>query len=349
MEIELLNSALEAVKPAANRMWHLAEVVADRLYGSCGENGEAALFLAGNLETFGMLPCSASIEHSDNIISVPEGRTIAALRILSNDALNGRRVIAHILYEMERLMACDATISNSELISRIEWLLPLLGDPPRLLSPEKQRGLVCECLLLRRMLQECRNIGLPPQTALDRWWGPERAKRDFAALGIAIEVKSTAHVTRRHHFNSLDQLDPQEEGEEGYLFSVGLRSDPTAPRKVGRFIQDVEELLCDRTGRTDEPAREHFRRKLRSYGLSYETVHQYDSEPGLLVPHLIPALFRITDLDRLKLTSFVNSKLPSMVVSVSFDLDIACDPLTESEGTDVIRRLLRTKSVSHKL
>lgn len=346
MEIEALHNALEAVKPAVDRMWHLTEVVVNRLYGTRGESGEAALFLVGDVTSFGELPSFSGLEHSDRIVSVPDGRKFSALRILSADTLNGQRVIAHILYEMQRQLVRNAEISNSELISSIRWLFPLLGELPQLLSPERQRGLVCECLLLRRLLQECRTLGLPVSTALARWWGPEGAKRDFSAVGIAIEAKSTANSARRHHFDSLDQLEPQDDNEEGYLFSIGLRSDPTASRKLGRYIQDIEELLRDSAGQVERLARAEFLRKLRSSGLHYEYLAQYEREPGILAPHLQPALYRIADLDRLRLTSFVGGKLPTMVVGVSFDLDIACNALTAEEESKVLQRLLLARASS---
>src|SRR5439155_5020125 len=113
-------------------------------------------------------------------------------------------------------------------------------------------------------------------------------------------------------------------------------------QKLPHFVADVEEQLIDQDGRSDLDAVQRFRGQLAGYGFDPRHEAFYLSAPGFLKPHLAPTLFRETDLDRLRLTSFINGSLPSMVASVSYVLDIKADPIPDSE-TDLILKTLLTQ------
>ena len=333
--------ALFASVPVAERdRWTVTPIVSGRLYLSRGTHGEFAIFIEGGVDTFGPLPPWTSVAHSTAVIALPDRRHIAALRITSEDQINGNRVVAHIAYELGRRLAFDGSIKNDELLGSVLWILPLLGDPDAILGVERQYGLVGECILLVRLLTTAAKLNIARRAALERWKGAGGSKRDFAAGGIAIEVKTTSHATRLHHFGSIEQLDPQSPGEEVFLFSLGIRLDPSAPKKLPDYFTDVESGMVHASGERDEEAIQRFRGELLQYG--YNPLHEalYRVQSGFAPPHLLPALFREQDLDRVRHTSFKGDKLPSMVVNVGYDLEVH-GPGLNGETTDaVLTRLL---------
>jgi len=338
--IEEISATFEALEPSDGYRWQVAALVQGRLYLSRGSAGEYALFLEGARESFGSLPPLAGIDHSPNVIALPGDRQFPALRVASSDPVHGNRVMAHISYELASRLTQDPSVENATLVAQVGWVFPLLGGNEGLLTPEKQRGLVGECLLLRQLLVMARQTELSPSTALERWWGHASARRDFAASNIAIEVKTTGLNTRQHHISTLEQLEPESASEEVYVYSVGIKTDPTAQKKLPHFVADVEAQLVGHDGREDLEAIGRFRIQLASYGFDRRHEGYYLAAPGFLRPHLTPALYPERDLDRLRLTSFVGGSLPSMVASVSYVLDIRSEPLSDSEAVVVLRRLL---------
>jgi hypothetical protein len=344
--LEELVSQIDAIPPSDGSRWHIKTLIERRLHASRGAAGDFTLFVEGEQPSFGALPPVVGLEHSDKVFAVPEGRELSALRIGCADAVYGNRVIAHIAYELMARLGSDPGVDNGTLLEQVGWVLPLLGTQESVLSPERQRGLVGECLLLRQLMILAPGLGLGASAVLDRWWGHTGAMRDFAATDLAIEVKCTALNSRQHHISSLEQLDPDSPTQQVFLFSVGIKSDPTAQRKLPHFIGDVEAQIVDATGRPDEAGVERFKSQLASYG--YQDRHEaiYSRQSGFVKPHLAPALFRETDLDRLRLSSFVGASLPDMVASVSYVLDIKADPLPDMEAIDALKRLLTQPPVT---
>ena len=59
----------------------------------------------------------------------------------------------------------------------------------------------------------------------------------------------------------------------------------------------------------------------------------YNSGSGLLAnPMLPPKLYRVEDLDRLRVTSFKKGQLPSMVTPISYEIDVSAEPLSDGEA-----------------
>jgi hypothetical protein len=125
------------------------------------------------------------------------------------------------------------------------------------------------------------------------------------------------------------------------LFSVGIRQDPTAPRKVTNYVADVETLLVDSAGNTDSTALHYFRAQLRSYGFDWAHQDIYERLEGFLAPHLIPALFREAQLRRLSLNDFVGGKVPETVRAIAYALEVMAPPLSAEEFSVVLDRILR--------
>lgn len=340
MSIEEIAEAIEALPSAIGDAWTIHSLVPDRIHLSRGQGGEYSIFIEGPLESFGTLPPFKGLAHSACVTAVPSRRVISALRLQSSDDHFGNRVMAHIAYELAGRLQREPATSNQELLASVAWALLLLGNREGVLTPERQAGLVGECLLLRALLVECHAMGLPPKTALDRWWGHGRARRDFAAKGVSIEVKTTSRNYRVHAVG-MEQLDPSEPGEVVFLFSIGLKTDPTANRKLPDYIEDVEcQLVAPSNGARDEQAIERFREQLHSYGYDSRLQSLYRASPGYPRPHLSPALFAVKDLDRLQASSFAGGRPPPTVSAVHYDLTITCPALSDLETTQVLRSLL---------
>jgi hypothetical protein len=343
--IESLVELFGQIPPADGDRWSVESVVSTRLHVSRGPTGAFALFVEGELQSFGELPAWAGVEHSSRITVLPSGRAISAVRIGSRDPIHGNRAIAHIGYELGRRLEARPDIGNAELVEGITWILPLLGDPERILTQERQYGLVGECILLHRLLSIAATLGKPGRDALMKWKGAGLARRDFAGQGIAVEVKTTGQNARIHHIASLDKLEPHAPDEAVFLFSVGLHMDTSAPKKLPDYINDIEASLLDNAGRPDEQAILIFCEGLKGYGYDKAQTGLYRSQPGFAPPHLSPALYPEESLDRLRLSSFREDRLPSMVIGVGYTLEVQGPGLSPERERSVLERLVRAPSI----
>lgn len=280
--------------------------------------------------------------------ALPSSRQFAAARLTSSRDVNGNRAIAHVAYELQRRLLDNPTESNESLLAQVGWVLVLLGEGDLLLGSDRQRGLIGECLFLRRLIISARRVGLEPIVALRRWFGSYPSKRDFAALDIAVEVKTTSLAARLHHISSLDQLEPTSPTEHVYVYSVGLRSEITAARKLTHFVADVKAQLVTPQGDPDPVAIAHFEEQLQRYGYILSHENFYNSGPGYLSPHLAPALFEESTLRRLRLSDFSNGMLPEEVASVGYTLNILSDPLPQKVADDVCVSLLQASAITYE-
>ena len=329
-------------KPSFNR-WHFDTIVPLRLHLSKSHEDAATIFIEGDASSFGRLPQLRGVEHRGDAQDVASGRIFGALRLVAPTTSYGVRAITYIAYELSRRLEDDPGIDNASLLASIHWIMQLLGTEPTVLSSERQRGLVAELLLLRRLLQLGRQNGVGPQSVLDRWWGPTGGKRDFAATGVAIEVKSTALNVRSHHISSIDQLEPLSDGEHVYLYSMGIKSEPTFERKLPTYIHDVVEEMVTPSGRRDTSAIDGLKTKLASIGYDSQLDNLYESLPGLLPnPMLPPLLFHVDALDRIRLSSFRAGRLPSMVTAVSYQLEASGEHLSVSDTESALLGFLQS-------
>jgi hypothetical protein len=340
MDIESLVGLFDSIAPARGDHWNIKTLVPERLHLTKSDEGLFAVFVEGAKESFGSLPSQLAVEYSDSVIALPERRRVSAMRINAGNEPHANRVIAHIAYELNWALQKSPAPDNRSLVSGIGWLLSLIASSGSIMSVELQKGLVGECMLLRWIVLHGQRRGKTNVSCLQAWHGHDRAKRDFFAKGVAIEAKATGNATRLHHISSLDQLAPQEAGESVYLFSVGIRQDASAPRKLPQYLEDVESLLVDQSGNPDALALAHFRKQLKAYGFDWADRSIYERQHGFLAPHLPPALFRETDLRRLTESDFVEGKLPETVRSLSYDLEIVAPTLSNEEIEAVLDELL---------
>jgi hypothetical protein len=343
--IENLIAKFEAVAPAQGQRWNVDQIVKGRLHLTRSADGHFGIFLEGALGSFGPLPAFDELQHSDDVRDLSTDRRISALRIRCVNEANSSRILAHIAYELEWRLDRNPKVENSTLIRDVGWLLNLIGKQRTTMVSERQKGLVGECLFLRLLLLRCHSLGQEVQSALDAWTGHDASKRDYYRPGIAVEAKATGNATRLHHISSLDQLSPQTPEEKVFLFSVGIRQDTTAPKKLTHFIADIENLLVDANGNADVIALDSFRSKVRAYGFDSSLVDLYEREPGFLAPHLPPLIFNSSDLRALSATDFVGGGPPETVRSVSYALEVMAEPLSEAEVFKVIDELLGLQSI----
>ena len=342
MELEQLVKSLEGIPPARSGMHKPSVLVDGRLYLSKSEAGFAALILEGAKESFGSLPLIGAIQFSDDVTALPSERRLKALQIVAGEGDVGNRIIAHLAYELHRRLAEVPRPDNESLIRGVDWLLNLLGERRSPMASEKQAGLVGEILFLRRLLLRARATNTPLSRSVACWTGGDVAKRDFYAPMVAVEVKTTAHGTRLHHISSLDQLEPQQHGEQVFLFSVGLRQDPSAPKKLPHFVADAEALMTRDQGVPDAQLIAEFREKLLSYGFDWRDRDMYErQESGFLAPHFPAELFAAAQLHALSKRDFVAEKVPETVSGITYQLSVGGPPLEASVGQTICDRLLR--------
>jgi hypothetical protein len=342
--IEEIAGAFAGIPVANGNQWSLYPLHAGRVFLSRDDTGRFSLFLTGAKESFGQLPRISGIDFSDDVEAVPTGEHLQALRLTSSSLTFGNRVMAHVAYELSRQIERDAQVTNEHLVSEIRWIFELLDDRDTVMSADLQKGLVGECVFLRKLLMLCAQLNLPRTAALERWWGFEKSKRDFAAKGTAVEVKTTSRDTRQHVITGMQQLEPQD-GEQVYLYSLGVKADPSAPKKLPDFVQEVADLLVGPGGAIDPDLQERFYSCLRRYGYEPTAAHLYRLVPGFLNFHLPPRLFRESELHRLRWDSFKGEALPDMVVDVSYRLEARSPELSLSEERAVLETLLRAEAL----
>jgi hypothetical protein len=339
-ELDALFDDVSLADEASNR-WYVRPIPSlgdSRLLLSRGADQEYCLFLKGPLASFGRLPFLPCLEFRQEAVDADSGETFPALKITAPRFTQGNAAVAHVLYELIRLMTEDPSIDNNSLLSRVSWILQILGSQNGPMSDTKQRGLVAELILLLELLRQVRHRGLSPDRVIDKWVD---GRRDFVGNGVAIEVKSTASVTRRHHISSIDQLDVDPDVETVFLYSVGLRHDPGTQKRLPDYVGAVEAELVQDGGEPLLDARETFESKLASHG--YEPKHGglYASGDGIRQsPSLPPRLFNVEELERMTIDDFKNGELPTGVVSVSYELEISSEPISISGKTKIFDTMI---------
>lgn len=315
----------------------LTEIDNPRVLISRGPNGEYCVFIKGSLQSFGRYPYFSGMEHRENVLDSGTDQSFQGLRIIAPDFPNANEAIAHIAYVLEKLLIEEPELDNTALIFRISWILGILGSADAPMTNEGQRGLVAECFFLTELLERARVNDISPERALETW---VTGRRDFAGNAIAVEVKSTSHVTRRHHISSLDQL-TVEPNEQVFIYSVGLRHDASGSNHLTDYIDRVSQFLIGSDGHPLPGANNQFQEKLRGHG--YYSSHRGNYISGdaiMLNTNLPPRLFSVQNLDRLSIDNFKEEELPPGIVNVSYDLEISSEPISDNEKFGIFDTLL---------
>ncbi|WP_081736726.1 PD-(D/E)XK motif protein [Arthrobacter sp. MA-N2] len=106
--------------------------------------------------------------------------------------------IAKIVEELQQGHFFSSAVSHS--LKEYELLI----QSRRLLSSEKQTGLLGELLLLTYL------CSIDPVSAITSWLGPESEQHDFSFDTFDLEVKTTKSERRTHRIGSATQLEPSE-------------------------------------------------------------------------------------------------------------------------------------------
>jgi hypothetical protein len=334
MTLDEIAALFSKALPTRDDVWYVEPVFRDRLFATRGSDGMFGVFLRGELEEFGRLPRSSALSHRTDVRIEPAGIVSPMLRVVAPHKTQGNRALVYLAFEACRLLDREPDLPNEELLQRLMWMLVLLEDDALVLSPERQRGLVGELQLLARLVRHAKARGRPGLVALEHWHGPWPAKRDFAAPGIAVEAKATSDDARIHAISSLSQLDPQDPEETVFVYSLGVRHDYSAPRRLKHFVGDVQVLLA-------ETEIDDFNKRLTQYGFDTSRPEFYDTEPGISPFHLEPRFFAEAGLVRLRGDSFVAGRPPEPVVSISYRLLLTGQPVSLQGEAEVLDRLLR--------
>lgn len=252
------------------------------------------------------------------------------------------RLLAHLAYEVARLLGTGATVAA--VLVEVTPLLRMIMAPP-VMSVELQKGLLGELLFLERLLDVCSSEGLHPDRALEVWKGHHPTKRDFAGNGVGVEAKTTS-VLRPSHEVGMEQLEVLSE-EQLYLWSVSAVRDTSGNLHLVDLIERIE-------ARFPEPARSAFSTRLASYGgqdadpLDPDTRKALRLEPGFRVPGRFDSrLWRIDEaVERLTRSRLVGATLPRHVSDVGYTLhlgDVVPDewhPVSMSNEDAVLRTIL---------
>jgi len=341
--IAAISAEIDAARPPHGNEWDLHPVMPERLHISRSATDHPVIFLEGDAASFGnygKLPGARHVRVKD----VDNGREFESLLLPApRDALGGAKALAHIVYEMASVLAAGGDLTNEELLNSVRWVLGLLGTDPDILPPEAQLGLAGECFLLRELLQVAHAEGIGATVAVDRWVD---GIRDFAAHGLSIEVKTTALNSRLHHIGSINQLEPSSDGETVWLFSIGIKIQALHDRKLPDYVDDVARWLVTPQGDADLPAQAAFFERLEARG--YQPAHRqvYEVGAGLMLNVAIPAhLYRASDLDYLRLASFKDETLPSMVRSIGYDLELPDGATPTVDDRVVLLELLKAQPI----
>src|SRR6266851_3612633 len=230
-----ITGQIEVARPPHGNEWDLRTVIERRLHVSRTAADRPVIFVEGDDASFGnysRFPGARHVRAKD----MDTGRVFESLQLAAPpESLGGANALAHIVYEMARFLGSNPNASNEELFLAVRWVLGLLGTEKDVLTFDAQLGLAGECRLLRELLDTGFKVGVGSATVLARWVD---GKRDFAAHGISIEVKTTAQNTRMHHILSISQLEPTAVGETVYLYSLGMKAEPLHDRKLTTYVDE---------------------------------------------------------------------------------------------------------------
>lgn len=148
------------------------------------------------------------------------------------------------------LMAADIAetlVSSNELneakqyakmLTRIKAWQHFMKAGREVLSQEEELGLVGELVIVEQLI----NTGLPIDTILESWVGPNKADQDFNIGTGAIEVKSTlSGIGFPAKIQSLEQLD---DSQRKPLFLAGCRfALQENGRSLPQFVDELSELI----------------------------------------------------------------------------------------------------------
>jgi hypothetical protein len=182
-----------------------------------------------------------------------------------------------IFYQLCRdiVSSTDRSASESEAVATAltrtwRWHHLLRGGGAGLLSPDEQKGLIGELLVLERYIL----TSLPAADAINAWRGPLGGPKDFVIGRIAIESKARgAAAANSVHISSEFQLDDTDSDALFLHLSVLDSTDTDDDR--GFTVTDVACRLRDQLQLTDSCIAENYNALLMAIGFRYEDDYSH--------------------------------------------------------------------------
>ncbi|RTL57424.1 MAG: PD-(D/E)XK motif protein [Sphingobacteriales bacterium] len=134
-----------------------------------------------------------------------------------------------------------------------------------ILTVEKQIGLLCELIVLKRLCE------INPSMALDSWKGPLGEKHDFTFSDWNFEIKGTSGDGHIHWINGIDQLKLPE--KKNLAFISFLLTGPHSNNSIS--IQSLIESIVLLHLKNKPTLIENFYKKLISVGYSRFFAEEY--------------------------------------------------------------------------
>ncbi|MHA7225574.1 PD-(D/E)XK motif protein [Glutamicibacter soli] len=211
--------------------------------------------------------------------------------------------IAQIVDQLRNGQLLSSAIAQS--IGEHETLL----QSRRVLSPEKQTGLIGELLLFNYLAR------IDPDSAMMAWLGPEAEQHDFSFRAFDLEVKTTKSENRTHRIGSATQLEPSANRELWFL-SVQITSAGAANN--GFSLVDLVEQARDSIG----PLAPQFAGYLTRLGWRDADMKSYLTR---YVLRSVPAFYRVDDRFPSLRNSVLGEKIPlyRYISDVSYRTDIS--------------------------
>ena len=177
------------------------------------------------------------------------------IRFSSND----RDKIIPFVTELYTVSPIDIDGNFDETMSKWKAFFDRWGAP---LSPEEQRGLFGELLVLEHLIEA------GSSTRVRDWVGPEGKLHDFEGSEWHIEVKTSMKNDPTAMIHPLDQLDPHELPFNLVVVKIKPGEAITLPEKIAAMM--AHEKICQIPDNLD-----HFNKMLKEIGYSKSDDHHY--------------------------------------------------------------------------
>lgn len=208
----------------------------------------------------GRLPNLRGVEISD----VPRGANtnhVLMFKLLDDGQRDIFQRLCRDIVASASRAASEAEAVNLALARTFRWHHLLRGGPDGRLSPEEQKGLAAELLVIEEHLLRC----LSPRDALDCWRGPTGSPKDFEIGRLCIEAKARRGASRPHiAISSADQLDTTGI-DELLLFVVEIDQAPE-DASAGFTMAELVTRVRDRLMALDASVSETFEERLLAAG-----------------------------------------------------------------------------------
>jgi hypothetical protein len=202
-----------------------------------------------------------------------------------------------------------ATIGRVRLVQSVlaKWRRFWSGVPQNLLRKEELLGLFGEVWFLYRWLLPA----LGPSGATAMWRGPNGARHDFEAPGLAIEVKTSGKLDASHQIHGLEQL-LEPAGGVLLFFSLVVREEAGGAESLPRLVSDVRTALT-----VDQAQLVLFESMLLAAG--YEDAHAPEYEKVKLRIRG-QGLYRVSEGFPRMVPGSLRGELPVGVSNVAYDI-----------------------------